>query len=147
MAAIGHVHQFPDATHPAICAREVKPNVFRTVPTWLSTVRSEMNRRAPISRLVSPSATSCATCVPRRLSAPECPGFLTASAVAGAVSRSASRDAICRVSCCPLAKSAAKLADPSAAVAVLVALSSARASPRWTHPQKTCDGVSVGGPV
>ena len=33
--------QFPDATHPAICAREVKPNVFRTVPTWLSTVRSE----------------------------------------------------------------------------------------------------------
>ena len=83
---LGHVRQFPDATHPAICAREVKPKVFRTVPTWLSTVRSEMNRRAPISRLVNPSATSCATCVPRRLSAPECPGFLTASAAAGAAS-------------------------------------------------------------
>src|SRR6266516_4133630 len=32
---------------PAIWAREVKPSLFMMLRTWLSTVRSEMNRRAP----------------------------------------------------------------------------------------------------
>ena len=38
--------------------------------TWLSTVRSEMNRRAPICLLVSPSATSRATSASRFASGP-----------------------------------------------------------------------------
>lgn len=52
------------ATQAAICAREPTPSLFMMLRTWLSTVRSEMNRRAPICLLVSPSATSRATWVP-----------------------------------------------------------------------------------
>ena len=35
------------AIQPAIWARELKPSLFRMLRTWLSTVRSEMNSRAP----------------------------------------------------------------------------------------------------
>src|SRR6266852_8168119 len=56
----------PDAaTQLAIWARELKPSLFRMVRTWLSTVRSEMKRRAPIGLLLSPSATSLATSASR----------------------------------------------------------------------------------
>jgi hypothetical protein len=45
-----------DAIQAAICARELKPSLFRMLRTWLSTVRPEMNRRAPIWLLVKPPA-------------------------------------------------------------------------------------------
>ena len=54
-----------DATHPAIWARELKPSLFRMLRTWESTVRSEMNRRAPICLLLSPSATKRPTSTSR----------------------------------------------------------------------------------
>src|SRR5262249_14779681 len=62
--------QFPDAIQPAIWARELKPSLLRMLRTWLSTVRSEMNRRAPICLLVRPSATSRATSASRLASTP-----------------------------------------------------------------------------
>src|SRR5437660_6087968 len=58
------------ATQPAIWARELKPSLFRMLRTWLSTVRSEMNRRAPICLLLRPSAISRATSASRRPSPP-----------------------------------------------------------------------------
>ena len=66
------------ATQAAIRARESNPSLFRMARTWLSTVCSEMNRRAPISLLVSPSAISRATSSSRFESSP-------ASARSGAV--------------------------------------------------------------
>jgi hypothetical protein len=42
----------------AIWARVLNPSLLRTLRMWLSTVRSEMKRRAPICLLLSPSATS-----------------------------------------------------------------------------------------
>ena len=54
-------HSFDDAIQPAIWARELNPSLFSMLRTWLSTVRSEMNRRAPICLLLRPSATRRAT--------------------------------------------------------------------------------------
>ena len=56
-------HSLPidDAIQPAICARVLTPSLLRMLRTWLSTVRSEMKRRAPICLLLRPSATSRAT--------------------------------------------------------------------------------------
>src|SRR5919108_4993373 len=54
-----------DDTQPAIWARELNPSLFRMLRTWLSTVRSEMKRRAPICLLLRPSATRLATSASR----------------------------------------------------------------------------------
>ena len=43
-------------TQLAICARELKPSLLTTLGTWLSTVVSEMKRRAPICSLLRPLA-------------------------------------------------------------------------------------------
>jgi hypothetical protein len=56
---------FDDAIQAAIRARVLAPSLFRMLRTWLSTVCSEMNRRAPISLLLRPSATSRATSASR----------------------------------------------------------------------------------
>src|SRR5215469_5424866 len=69
-----------EVIHEAIWARELNPSLFRMLRTWLSTVRSEMNRRAPISLLLSPSATSRATPASR---CPRKPGPLWSTAAAG----------------------------------------------------------------
>jgi hypothetical protein len=41
-----------DATQPAICALELNPSLFRMLRTWLSTVRSDMNRLVPIGKII-----------------------------------------------------------------------------------------------
>src|SRR5690348_3390061 len=68
--ALGRAYACGEAIQAAIWARELKPSLLRMLRTWLSTVRSEMNRRAPICLLVRPSATSRATSASRFASTP-----------------------------------------------------------------------------
>src|SRR5215831_12228344 len=115
--AIVHGHRLyrsGAAIQPAIWARELKPSLFRMLRTWLSTVRSEMNRRPPISLLLSPSATSRATSTSRgpRTSPPR---SREAAAEAGAASPSASLAAASLLSRWPAPNSASNRAAPSAA--------------------------------
>jgi hypothetical protein len=107
----------------AIWARELKPSLFRMLRTWLSTVRSEMNRRLPISLLVRPSATSRATSASRLASGPG-PAGAGAGTAAGAAAAAGSRAgsprarsaAASRLSCRPASYSAANRGQRRAAV-------------------------------
>src|SRR5215472_6724888 len=67
---VGVPYRSGDVTQAAIWARELAPSLLRMLRTWLSTVRSEMNRRVPICLLVRPSATSRATSASRLASTP-----------------------------------------------------------------------------
>src|SRR5712692_2173959 len=58
------------ATQPATCAREVKSSLVRMCSRWLSTVRSDRNRRSAMARLVIPEATNLATSSSRLLRRP-----------------------------------------------------------------------------
>src|SRR5207248_3440853 len=55
----------PRAIQAAISARDRTPSLLRICSTWPSAVRSAMNRRAAISRLVRPSETRKATSLSR----------------------------------------------------------------------------------
>src|SRR2546429_6815265 len=105
-----------DATHPAICARELNPSLFRMLRTWLSTVRSEMKRRAPICLLLRPSATRRATSTSRFASTPGLAPSRVA-AVAWSASPRATATAVSRVRCLPAVNSTSNLALPRSAIA------------------------------
>ncbi len=62
---LGVRYGFDDAIRAATWARELTPSLLRMLRTWLSTVCTEMNRRAPISLLLRPSATNRATSASR----------------------------------------------------------------------------------
>src|SRR3982074_350280 len=84
--------------------------------TWLSTVRSEMNKRAPICLLLEPSATKCATSASRLPS-----GAVSAATVCAATncadSPRASAIAAARLKRCPAVYSVWNFDAPSAALA------------------------------
>src|SRR5439155_10367732 len=109
-------HRLAAATQPAICARELNPSLFRMLRTWLSTVRSEMKRRAPICLLLRPSATRRATSTSRFASTPDPASFRIAT-LAWSGSPSATATALSRLSLLPALNSASNLGLPSAAIA------------------------------
>src|ERR1700693_1156161 len=59
-----------DAIHAAIWTRESNPSLFRMLRTWLSTVRSEINRRVTIFLFLRPAATHRAISASRLASNP-----------------------------------------------------------------------------
>jgi len=105
-----------DAIQAAIRARESNPSLFRMLPTWVVTVRSEMNRRAPISLLARPSAISLATSTSRFESGPVSTRS-SASTSTSVGSPSASRKTASRSRRAPTVYSASNLAAPIAAMA------------------------------
>ena len=109
--------RFDDAIQAAIWARELNPSLFRMLRTWLSTVCSEMNRRAPISLLLRPSATSRATSASRFESRPRAAHVRSRHGDDGRGSPSASRTAASGSSRRPALNSASNLDAPSAAIA------------------------------
>src|SRR2546421_1044429 len=107
-------YELDDRVQTAIWVREVNPSLFRMFRTWASTVRSEMNSRAPICLLLRPSAIRHATCVSRMPSGPAS-SSATVPLVVG--SPSANAIAVSRSRRRPASYSARKAAVPSAALA------------------------------
>ena len=66
----GHSSQSRSRNRPAASARLRTPSLWRTLLTWLSTVRGEITRAAAISRSVSPSARRRRTSFSRALRLP-----------------------------------------------------------------------------
>src|SRR5205807_7400603 len=108
--------RFAERTQTAIWARELTPSLLRILRTWLSTVRSEMNKLTPICLLLEPAATNCATSASRLPS-----GAVSAVSMRAATncadSPSASATAAARLNCCPAAYSIWNFDAPSAALA------------------------------